>query len=128
MVALDVDFDVYKALTNLRATEEVTYNDVLRRLLDIKNAPTKTVQQSTKGWSWKGLTLPNGTELRATHKGKVRTAKIENDSWEQEGQVYTSPTAAAFAITNYGINGWWFWQVKRPSDPTWVQLGSLRPK
>jgi hypothetical protein len=43
MVALDVDFEVFKALTNRRATESVTYNDVIRELLGLgKNglAPT----------------------------------------------------------------------------------------
>jgi hypothetical protein len=44
----------------------------------------------------------------------------------QEGQTFSSPSAAAFAITQSGINGWWFWSVKRPSDPAWLQLRKLR--
>lgn len=128
MVALDVDFDVFKALTNRRATEDVTYNDVLRELLELGAKAPPSATQNSGGWSWKGVTLPNGTELKASHQGKLCAAKIENSKWMQDGNTYASPSAAAFAITNYGINGWLFWQVKRPSDATWVQLGSLRPK
>ena len=31
MATIEVDFDVYKALTNLRDDENVSYSDVLRR-------------------------------------------------------------------------------------------------
>lgn len=125
MVTLDVDFEVFKALTNRRETEAVTYNDVLRDVLGLgqKSAVPTT---SLPGWTWKGVTLPNGTELRAEYKGKAHTAKITNGTWVQEGQEYGSPSAAAYAITGSGINGWRFWLVKRPSDPAWVPLGKLR--
>lgn len=35
MATIDVDFEVYKALTIRRETEEMTYNDVLRHLLSL---------------------------------------------------------------------------------------------
>ena len=125
MVSLDVDFDVFKALTNRRATEAVTYNDVLRELLSLgkNSAAPPTV---LPGWTWKGVTLPNGTELRSEHRGKAYTATIVDGAWIQDGQEFGSPSAAAYAITQSGINGWLFWSVKRPSDPTWLQLGKLR--
>ena len=50
----------------------------------------------------------------------------EYGSWMQAGQTFGSPSAAAHAITQSGINGWWFWSVKRPGDPAWMQLGKLR--
>lgn len=125
MVTLDVDFEVFKALTNRRATEAVTYNDVLREILCLgKNSAAATTV--LPGWTWKGVTLPNGTELRTEYKGKAHTAKIVNGAWVQEGQEFGSPSAAAHAITQSGINGWWFWSVKRPSDPAWLPLGKLR--
>lgn len=128
MVALDVDFDVFKALTNRRATEDHTYNDVLRELLDLEINPPASPEKKVSGWSWKGVFLPNGTELRANFRGKLVTAKIENDQWVQDGKSYNSPSAAAYAVTNYGINGWWFWTAKRPNDASWSQLGTFRPQ
>ncbi len=71
-----------------------------------KNSAAPTTE--LPGWTWKGVTLPNGTELRAEFKGKAHTAKIINGAWVQEGQEFGSPSAAAFAITDYGINGWDF--------------------
>ena len=35
MEMIEIDFDVYKALTMKRTSQEVTYNDVLRELLDL---------------------------------------------------------------------------------------------
>jgi hypothetical protein len=127
MIGLDVDFDVYKALTNRRAAEDVSYNDVLRELLGLE-APAQPPTVS-RGWTCKNVTLPDGTELRAEYKGKMYTAKIVNGVWVQTGfeeRVFGSPSAAAFAITEGGINGWAFWWVKRPSDPTWAPLRKLR--
>ena len=125
MVALDVDFEVFKALTNRRIAESVSYNDVLRDILGLPEEFLETSAQ-TKGWSWKGVFLPDGTELKTQHKGTAYTAKIENGKWIQEEKLYNSPSAAAFSITGHGINGWWFWFVKRPDDPAWMPLGKLR--
>jgi hypothetical protein len=77
-------------LTNQRATEAVTYNDVLLVILGLgKNsaAPTTVLP----GWTWKGVTLPNGTELRAEYKGKAHTAKIVNGAWVQGGRSLVAP-------------------------------------
>jgi hypothetical protein len=127
MTGIEVDFEVFKALTVRRAAESVTYNDVLREMLELPPSLSKP-QTEQKAWTWKGVTLPEGTELRAEYKGKVYTAKIAGGEWMQDGKPQSSPSAAAFAITNSGVNGWWFWSVKRPNDPTWGQLGKLRPE
>jgi hypothetical protein len=124
-VNIDIDFDVFKALTNRRSSESVTYNDVLREMLGLPSA-TASPQASGDGWTWKGVTLPNGTELRAEYKGQAYFAKIEGGKWMQNGKPRSSPSAAAYAITQSGINGWWFWSVKRPGDVIWVPLGKLR--
>jgi hypothetical protein len=128
MIGLDVDFDVFKALTNRRAAEEVSYNDVLRELLGLE-APPPEPPTVSRGWTCKNVTLPDGTELRAEYKGKLYTAKIVDGVWVQAGfenKVFGSPSAAAFAITEGGINGWGFWWVKRPGDPSWMPLRKLR--
>ena len=125
MATIEVDFDVFKALTGLRATEAVTYNEVVRNLLGLGKSPAAPVPE-IGGWIWKGVFLPNGTELRAEYKGKAHMAKITGSAWVQDGETHSSPSAAAYAITGSGINGWWFWSVKRPSDAAWQQLGKLR--
>jgi hypothetical protein len=125
MAAIEVDFEVYKALTMRRESEDMSYNDVLRDMLGLK---TSTVVPTPAGpaWTWKGVTLPSGTELKAEYKGKEYTARIVNGEWLQGDRKFGSPSAAAYAITESGINGWVFWNVKRPSDAAWMPLSKLR--
>jgi hypothetical protein len=123
---IEIDFDVYKALTILRETEEVTVNDVLRKLLRLPEKRAVPAAHSD-GCIFKGVRFPEGTQFRAVYKGKTYTGEIKNAQWQDsEGKLYTSPSSAAFAITQSGINGWWFWEAKRPSDPAWIRLGELR--
>lgn len=42
MHTIDIDFDVYKALTMRREKEEMSYNDVLRQMLGLAPVPNST--------------------------------------------------------------------------------------
>lgn len=144
MQQIDVDFEVFKALTVRRRSESHTYNEVIRELLDIDEGKTiydapPVIQQAaeairrlaigtgeTKGMALRGLFLPNGTLLRATHKGTAFAAQIADGKWvNDDGYVHGSPSAAASAITSNNVNGWRFWQAKRPSDSEWRNLDML---
>ena len=126
---IDIDFEVYKALTSRLPAETSTYNDVIRGLLGLSEAaPPPPEVASVGGWTWKGVTLPNGTELRANHKGQVYTAAITDGQWVQDSGTYTSPSAAGHAITQAGLNGWTFWSAKRPGDAEWTILDHFRMK
>ena len=61
MQTIEVDFEVYKQLTVRRATEQVTYNDVIRGLLGIKAkavvAPSQINGVSAADWITKGVRL-----------------------------------------------------------------------
>ena len=133
MAQIDVDFEVFKELTARRASESVTYNDVIRELLGLKHAaPTTTPKLTTTtpkpngGWTYKGVQFPDGTQLRATYKGKTYTAEIRGGSLLLNGQRQTSPSAAASHITKNNANGWDFWEVKRPGDASWLVMTQLR--
>ena len=145
MQQIDIDFDVFKALTVRRRSESHTYNEVIRELLDIDKgeaihdaAPLEQVDLDlnkslarittgpTSGIKLRGLFLPNGTLLRATHKGGAFSAQIADGKWvSEDGIEHGSPSAAASAITNNNVNGWRFWQAKRPSDSEWRNLDML---
>ena len=128
MATIEIDFEVFKALTNQRSTEETTYNAVLRELLKLPVAvATSPVAGTKKAWTWKATTLPHGTQLKAEYKGQEYTAEIDDGRWSQNGETYGSPSAAAYAITGSGINGWWFWQAKKPGEAGWTALAKLRP-
>jgi hypothetical protein len=128
MVAIDVDFEVFKRLTALRATESDTYNDVLRELLKLKpNGGAALPQTPPGGLTLKGVLFPDGTQFRATYKGKTYTAQVKGGAWiDSEGVQRNSPSEAASAITDTNVNGWTFWEARRPSDRSWRRLEQLR--
>jgi hypothetical protein len=149
---IEIDLDVYKALTSRLELESQTLNDVLREMLDLHslvelltpqeesrqfaleaaslNARVFESSTSVQGWVpgfySRGLVLPDGTALRARYKGKEYRAKIEGSRWvDQEGGYHHSPTAAAKAVTGNSVNGWRFWEACRPGDDKWRRLDLL---
>jgi hypothetical protein len=127
MAQIEIDFEVWKALTLRRETETTSMNDVLRELLKL---PGQSGEQApppaSGGCSYKGVELPEGTQFRANYKGQVVTGEIKNGAWVDARGTHTSPSAAAHAVTGSGINGWWFWQCKRPTDLEWAPLDHIR--
>jgi hypothetical protein len=126
MTSIEVDFDVYKVLTMKRETESVTYNDVLRKMLGLGAREPAGATTAGNGCLYKGVHFPEGTQFRTTYKGKTYTGEIKGGVWTDERGLHSSPSAAASAITNSGINGWRFWECKRPGDPGWMLIYNLR--
>ena len=95
-----------------------------------QKAPAKTQNGSGSGGAdavFKGVAFPEGTQFRASYKGRTYTAEIRNGLWtDSEGSVRNSPSEAAVKITGKPWNGWRFWQCKRPNDEGWRLIDSLR--
>ena len=130
MNTIEVDFDVFKQLTVRRETETVSNNDVIRELLGLSKANTikldKPSDSSKSDWVSKGVRFPMGTEFRANYKGQMQTGRVENGTLVVNGVAYESPSAAAVAITGSAVNGWRFWECKRPNKSSWELIESLR--
>jgi len=127
MAMIEVDFEVFKEITARRETEEMTPNDVLRGLLglDIKSSEAGSTA-ALKGWSYKGILFPNGTEFKASYKGTMYLANVTSDQLMLDGNVMNSPSEAAMAITKTAVNGWTFWKCRFPDSRRWQKLSSLR--
>ena len=98
MRTIEVDFDVFKAITLRRASEEVSENDVLRTLLGlptIKGAPHALAGVVAGDWVTKGVRFPAGTEFRASYKGQTWLARVEAGALVLKGVRYDTPSAAA---------------------------------
>jgi len=132
MHTIEIDFDVFKALTALRETERVTYNEVIRRLLGLIDSGGDEPQQGANvasqvgDWICKGVRFPAGTEFRGTYKGAVHYGKVDRGQLIVDGQTATSPSAAAWLITRTGVNGWTFWECRFPGESRWRLIKSLR--
>ncbi|MGE0496941.1 MAG: DUF2924 domain-containing protein [Ramlibacter sp.] len=132
MHSIDIDFEVFKKLTSLRDSEEVSYNDVLRRLLGMaektgsSNANSSEDAVAKQAWITKNVRFPEGTIFRSTYKGKPYSGKVEREGLIVDGQRYDSLSAAAVAITGSPVNGWRFWECKRPTDMQWALAETMR--
>jgi len=137
MHTIEIDFEVFKKLTALRETEAVTYNDVLRKLLGINStAPSSAstraeihpfgIPNAPGSWTTKGVTFPAGTEFRTSYKGEIVYGRVEAGALAVNDKRYESPSAAAAAITGTAVNGWIFWECRKPGSTTWQMIKSLR--
>ncbi|QLC25840.1 hypothetical protein HFP57_12955 [Parasphingopyxis algicola] len=148
---IEIDFDVFKALTALRQTEADSYNSVIRRLLELPDQAASVSDQpnalaqfakrrgvlegvgknallDTLGGIWFGSThFPDGTKFRATYKGRTYFAEIRDGKWiDEDGLVRTSPSDAASAISNTNVNGWRFWYVLMPGTSEWRKMDEFK--
>lgn len=153
---IEIDFDVFKALTALRENEADTYNHVLRRLLNLpasdptgpglapilaamsghstqgkgSGAPTtleSLLTAASKGVWYNNVFFPEGTHFRATYKGKTFFAQIKDGRWiGQDGVLRSSPSDAANAISGTNVNGWRFWYARRPNDSEWRRMDEFK--
>lgn len=136
MRTIEVDFDVFKALTLRRPTESVTENDVLRELLGLSPAPRSLSAARAPSvivppldpdsWLSKGVRFPAGTEFRAHYKGETHLARVEKGALVLGGKRYDTPSAAAMAITNSPTNGWTFWECRTPGQSAWRMIKTMR--
>ncbi len=122
MATIEIDFDVYKALTNKRASEKTTYNDVLRELLGLEKQNSVCEKRSDRDLVVDGVVFPEGTELRKEYKGKIYQAVIQNGSILLNAKKFSSASAAAIHITGSNVNGRRFWEVRLPGKANWILM------
>jgi hypothetical protein len=80
------------------------------------------------GGIWLGnVHFPEGTRFRANYKGQTYFAEVRDGKWVgQDGMQRSSPSEAASAITGNNVNGWRFWLVQMPEDPTWRKMDEFK--
>jgi hypothetical protein len=131
MYTIDVDFDVYKQLNARRATEDITYNEVIRELLGMAQLlaaqhADNGADQTQRDWVVRGVRFPGGTDFRARHNGQMHTARVVNGALMLNGKRYISPSAAATSITGRAVDGWYFWECMLPGKSSWQLIDDLR--
>ena len=80
--------------------------------------PELLAVSENRGYQWKNLFLPEGTEIRMQYKGSYYYAKVEGDAIIYEGNPI-SPGSLANSITSSSRNAWRDLWIKRPQDREW---------
>jgi len=134
MRSIEIDFDVHKKIEGERRSFDETPNVVLRRLLGIRGEDVGPIRKTGGGkpWTSKGVTLPDGTELRMTYNSQVYSGKVVDGQWKVGENYYNSPSDAAGGVarTKAGgspsLNGWLYWKAKCPGESEWIEIQQLR--
>lgn len=128
MQTIEIDFEVFKELTARRETEAVTYNDVIRQLLQIGDGAQNNRPEASpiEAWLSKGVSFPVGTLFRARYKGEMHYGEVEKAGLVVNGALSQSPSDAARLITGNSVNGWRFWECQFPGHTKWLKIESLR--
>lgn len=128
--SIPIDFEVFKALTAKLESPSDTYNDALRRILHLSARQRQANGRINHegAWTLDGVTFPPGTEFRARYKGELHNGRVENGALVVNGRRFESPSPAAISITGSSVNGWRFWECRRPGDSKWVSIDGLRAK
>jgi hypothetical protein len=83
------------------------------------------VRDDSRGYRWKRLFLPHGTEIRMQYKGRYYYARVDGDEIVYDGQP-TSPGNLANTIAGGSRNAWRDLWVKRPDDKVWKLADDCR--
>ncbi len=126
---IEIDFEVFKTLTAMRENEETSYNDVLRKVLQLpENRTVAPAATSLQGRSFiaEGVEFPHGTEFRMRHKGRWFFAKVSDGCLVHNGKGFSSVSKPACEITHTSVNGWKCWESKFPGHSEWHSIDTLR--
>jgi hypothetical protein len=86
---------------------------------------TNLAPTPTRGYQWKSLFLPDGTELRMSHGGHSFHARVAGDAIWYQGQR-VSPRQMTIAIAGDGHNAWRELWIRLPTDTRWRPASLLR--
>ena len=84
-----------------------------------------TVGHDSRGYRWKRVFLPHGTELRMQYKGRYFYARVDGDDLSYEGRAI-SPGSLANTIAGGSRNAWRDLWLKRPGDKEWKLADDCR--
>lgn len=80
--------------------------------------PELLAVSDARGYQWKNLFLPDGTQIRMQYKGAYSYAKVEGDEITYQGKPI-SPGRLANFIAGSNRNSWRDLWIKRPEDKEW---------
>ena len=87
--------------------------------------PHSDAPAATRGYQWKSLFLPHGTELRSWSYGEHNYARVEGDQIIHQGRS-VSPNQFAQAFARTTRNAWFDLSIRRPGDKYYTLACRLR--
>ncbi len=88
-------------------------------------AASATEAGSTRGYQWKSLFLPEGTELRMSTVGATYHARVQGDDIIYKGRK-VSPRGLTLAVAGEGRNAWRDLWIKFPGARAFIPASRCR--
>lgn len=144
MRTIEVDWEVRQMIEAERRGYDDPPNAALRRLLEIDTPERPTdvsasarahdIGTSSASWNWKGVTLPEGTELRVAYSEVLAGGHVAKGQLTFDGEGFKTPSRAVMAVVARrrgtssapSINGWQYLQVLLPEENQFKPLSQVR--
>lgn len=81
---------------------------------------------TSKGYQWQRVFLPNGTQLRMTYKGRNAYAQVQHEEVVSEGTSYSPSQWVSKVADNTSRNAWRDIWVRFPGERDWKLSDELR--
>jgi hypothetical protein len=88
--------------------------------------PELLVESDARGYQWKNVFLPDGTQIRMQYQGSYSYAKVEGDDLIYQGSPISPGILAKPIAGGYNRNAWRDLWIKRPEDKEWILADDLR--
>jgi len=88
--------------------------------------PELLVESDARGYQWKNVFLPDGTQIRMQYQGSYSYAKVDGDELTYQGSPISPGSLAKTIAGGYNRNAWRDLWIKRPEDREWILADDLR--
>ena len=88
--------------------------------------PELLVESDARGYQWKNVFLPDGTQIRMQYQGSYSYAKVEGDDITYQGKPISPGSLARAIAGGSNRNAWRDLWIKRPKDREWILADDLR--
>jgi len=83
--------------------------------------------EALRGYQWKQLFLPDGTQVRMEYLQRCHFAQVQGDQLVF-GQRAVTPRGMTLAIAGDGRNAWRDLWIRMPGERQWINAGLLRSR
>ncbi len=126
MQTIEIDSDVFNAISALQLSEKFTLNIVLSKLLCL--IKTESIKfESWLPWVTECMAFSHGALFRCRYKGHMPMAKVDNGSLVLKGRRFLSLSEAVYSITRkYVPDTWLFWEYRLSEYTAWKSAFKLK--
>jgi hypothetical protein len=124
---LQLEFHLFETRPGVKPEAFVT--ELVQRWLavEVERLALRMNGRAMRGYQWKNIFLPDGTNLRTSHCDAVEFAKVSGDHIVADDGVSLTPSAFANRRAK-GRNAWRFVWLRFPGDEHWIRAADCRTR